>query len=240
MPELKETIMLEWLRQRLHALFRKNEVENELDEELRFYLEKQTEQYVAQGMSPEEGAAAALKDFGGLEQTKEQCRDARGVSLIEELWQDSRYGARMLLKKPGFAAVAVITLALGIGANSAIFSVVNSILLRALPYKEPQRLVMVWTRLSQLESTTGTAQFPNLAPDFIEWRNQNQAFEKIAALCNHTFNLSGGGEPEFLGGVRPSASLFQLLGVEAKLGRAFRAEEDQPGANRVVILSHGL
>src|SRR5262245_15478612 len=240
MPERKETIMLEWLRQRLRALFRNNEVENELDEELRFYLEKQTEQYVAQGMSPEEGAAAALKDFGGLEQTKEQCRDARGVSLIEELWQDLRYGARMLLKKPGFTAVAVITLALGIGANSAIFSVVNSIVLRALPYKEPQRLVMVWTRLSQLESTTGQAQFPNLAPDFIEWRNQNQAFDQIAALCNHTFNLSGGGEPEFLGGVRASASLFQLLGVEAKLGRAFRAEEDQPGANRVVILSHGL
>jgi predicted permease len=232
--------MLGWLKLRLRALFRKNEIENELDEELRFYMENQTEVYVAQGMSPEEARAATLREFGGVEQAKEQCRDARGVSLIEELWQDLRYGARTLLKKPGFTAVAVITLALGIGANSAIFSVVNSILLRTLPYKEPQRLMMVWTRITQLESTSGQTQFANSATDFIEWRNQNQSFEQIAAFCNHNFNLSGGGEPEFLGGVGASASLLPLLGVEAKLGRTFRTEEDQPGADRVVILSHGL
>src|SRR5262245_57236930 len=163
--------MLGWLKLRLRALFRKNEIENELDEELRFYLEKQTEQYVAQGMSPEEARAAALREFGGVEQAKEQCRDARGVSLIEELWQDMRYGARMLLKKPGFTAVAVITLALGIGANSAIFSVVNSVLLRRLPYKEPQRLIMIWISMPQLESLEGTAQFSASAADFIDWRN---------------------------------------------------------------------
>ncbi|HYW69521.1 MAG TPA: ABC transporter permease [Pyrinomonadaceae bacterium] len=232
--------MIGWLKVRLRALFRKNEMENELDEELRFYLEKQTEVYVAQGMSPEEARAAALREFGGMEQAKEQCRDARGVSLIEELWQDLRYGVRMLLKNPGFTVIVVITLALGIGANSAIFSIVNSILLRRPPYKEPHRLMMVWTSMPQIESLEGTAQFPASAADFIDWRNQNQTFEQIAAFRDQRFNLAGGGEPEFLDGVQATASLLPLLGVEPKLGRSFLTEDDQPGASRVVILSHGL
>src|SRR5215470_8823841 len=127
---------------------------------------------------------------------------------METLWKDLRYGARALLKKPGFMAVAVITLALGIGANSAIFSVVNSILLRKLPYKEPQQLVMVWTTLPQIESGSGTAQFPVTAPDFIDWRSQSQAFEQIAAFRTQNYNLTGSGEPELLGGVQASASLL--------------------------------
>ena len=232
--------MLAWLKLRSRSLFRRNEIEKELDEELRFYLDRQTEQYRAQGMSPGEARSAALREFGGVEQAKEECRDAHGISIIEELWQDLRYGARMLLKKPGFTAVVVITLALGIGVNSAIFSVVNSILLRTLPYKDPQGLVIFWTRLPKIESVSGAAYFSNTAPDFIDWRNLNQSFEQIAAFRNHTFNLTGGGEPEYLGGIRASASLFSLLRVEASLGRTFLAEEDQPGASRVVILSHSL
>jgi putative ABC transport system permease protein len=159
---------------------------------------------------------------------------------METLFQDLRYGLRVLLKRPGFTAVAVAALALGIGANSAIFSVVNGVVLRALPYKDPGRLTMVWSRRPLLQTQAGSSEFPVSAADFIDWRDQNQSFEQIAAFHSQAFNITGAGEPEYLGGVRASASLFSLLGVEARLGRTFTAEEDQSGADRVVIISHGL
>ena len=159
---------------------------------------------------------------------------------METLFQDLRYAIRMLLKKPGFTAVAVLALALGIGANSAIFSVVNGVVLRALPYKNPESLMMVWSRRISPEAGPGTGEMPVSAADFIEWRNQNQGFTQIAAFHTQPFNITGTGEPEFLGGVRSSADLFSLLGVQAQLGRTFLPEEDQPAAGNVVILSHGL
>ncbi|MEK6323110.1 MAG: ABC transporter permease [Acidobacteriota bacterium] len=159
---------------------------------------------------------------------------------METLIQDLKYGARLLLKRPGFTAVAVIALALGIGANSAIFSVVNGVVLRALPYKDPESLMMVWSRRPLLQARSGATEFPVSAADFIDWRDQNQVFEQIAAFQTQPFNITGAGEPEFLGGVRASASLFSLLGVEPKLGRTFTPEDDQPGAERVVVISHGL
>ncbi|MGH9837616.1 MAG: ABC transporter permease [Blastocatellia bacterium] len=159
---------------------------------------------------------------------------------MQTLWQDLRYGARMLMKKPGFTLIAVITLGLGIGANSAIFSVVNGVLLREAPYREPQRLVMVWADRPQLQAQTGISDFPVSAADFADWRDQNQGFEQIAAFHSQSFNITGGGEPEFLGGVRASANLFALLGIEARRGRVFLPEEDRAGNNRVVILSDGL
>lgn len=159
---------------------------------------------------------------------------------METLFQDLRYGLRILLKRPGFTAVAVIALALGIGANSAIFSVVNGVVLRALPYKDPGRLTMVWSRRPLLQTQAGASEFPVSAADFIDWRDQNQSFEQIAAFHSQPFNITGTGEPEYLGGVRASASLFSLLGVEPRLGRTFTVEEDQSGAERVAIISHGL
>ena len=161
---------------------------------------------------------------------------------METLFQDLRYAFRMLLKGPGFTAVAVLALALGIGANSAIFSVVNGVVLRALPYKDPESLMMVWSRrpLLQALAVAGSQEFPVSAADFTDWRDQNQVFEQIAAFHSQPFNITGAGEPESLGGVRASANLFSLLGIEAKLGRTFLAEEDQPGAGHVVIISHGL
>ena len=159
---------------------------------------------------------------------------------METLFQDLRYGLRILLKRPGFTAVAVAALALGIGANSAIFSVVNGVVLRALPYKDPGRLMMVWSRRPLLQTQAGAPEFPVSAADFIDWRDQNESFEQISAFHSQAFNITGAGEPEYLGGVRASASLFSLLGVEPRLGRTFEPEDDQSGADRVVIISHGL
>src|SRR5262245_34859057 len=228
--------MLNKLKTKLRALLRKSEVERELDEELRHHIEQQTEQNIRFGMSPEEARQAALKSFGGVEQAKERSRDARGVRWVEDLWQDMRYGARMLMKNPGFTSIAVITLALGIGANTAIFSVVNGVLLRPLPYKDPQQLVMVFAprRLEQ--------EFHISSGGFTVLRDQKQVFEQVAAFLPmlDSASITGDGDPEFLGGVTVSANLFTLLGVEAKYGRRFLPEEEKPGANRVVVLSHRL
>ncbi|HEV7844434.1 MAG TPA: ABC transporter permease, partial [Pyrinomonadaceae bacterium] len=155
---------------------------------------------------------------------------------MTNLWQDVRYGVRSLLKKPGFAFVAVLTLALGIGANSTIFSFVNAILLRPLPYSNPERLVM----LDENSSKQGVASMGVSFPNFLDWREQNHVFEDIAAYGEDTYTLAGGGEPEQVPGARISSGLFEILGVAPTTGRTFRPEEDRPNNNAVVILSYGL
>ena len=155
---------------------------------------------------------------------------------MRTLWQDMRYGMRMLVRRPGFTVIAVITLALGIGANTAIFSVVNTVLLRQLPYQNPDELVMVWETAHKL----GFPQNDVAPANFIDWREQNQVFAQIAAFSGASVSLTGEGEPERIEGQRVSASLFTLLGVAPALGRGFTEEDDRPDAQPVVVMSHGL
>src|SRR5262245_22767977 len=155
---------------------------------------------------------------------------------MQILWQDLRYGARMLLKKPGFILIAVITLALGIGANTAIFTVVNAVLLRPLSYPEPERIM-------QLAPDWPNASFRSASePKFIFWREHSQSFESVTATISvgSGVNLSGGSEPEFVTGVRVSADFFRVLGVNPAIGRGFTKEEDSPSGERVVIMSYRL
>ncbi|HEY9283638.1 MAG TPA: ABC transporter permease [Pyrinomonadaceae bacterium] len=208
----------------------------ELEEEIRTHLELEAELNLEAGMSAEEARRAALRAFGNVSLSKEDSRTVWGFRSMEMLWQDLRYGLRMLAKNPGFTAVAVIALALGIGANSAIFSVVNTVLFRPLPYKDPERLVMVWEEGTLEGFPINSAS----AANYLDWRDQNQVFAGMAVIGRASFNLTGVGEPERIDGRRVSASLFPLLGTEPQLGRAFTAEEDSSGAGRVVVLSHGL
>jgi putative ABC transport system permease protein len=210
--------------------------EAELDEEIRAHLELETEQNIEAGMSPEEARHAALRAFGNVALSKENSRMMWGLRWFERLWQDVRFGARTLAKNPGFTAVAVAALALGIGANSAIFSVVNTVLLRPLPFKDPGRLVMVWEKGNADEFPINSTS----AANFIDWRDQSRVFEGVAVMRRASFNLTGAGEPVRVDGRRVSTNMFRLLGVEPQLGRAFLPEEDDPGATGVVILSHGL
>ena len=150
------------------------------------------------------------------------------------LLQDLRYGARMLLKSPGFTSIAVMTLALGIGANTAVFSLVNSILLRQLPFRQPEQLVRVYSR------RPAPGKYSFTLPDFIDYRDQNQSLSGIAAYASWSANLTDQGEPEQLQGLRISDNAFELLGVEAVAGRALAPGDDAPGQQHVAVLSHGL
>jgi predicted permease len=219
----------------LAALFRKRKQDAEMTEELRAHVELRTRRNLASGMSPEEARYAAHRSFGGEEQIKERCRDerVRGLVWLEQFVQDVRYAARTLRKNPGFATVVVLTLALGIGANTAIFSVVHAVLLRGLPYNEPERVMRVL-------STVGTNRGSTTAPDFVDWRSSAQSFEGMAAVSGQSYNLIGNGEPERISGARVSANYFEVLGLTPILGRAFTADEDKHGANRVALIGNGL
>src|SRR5262245_60270475 len=228
-------MMLNKLWTRLRALLRRSEMERELDEELRYHIEQQTEQNIRLGMNPEEARYTARKAVGGVEQAKERSRDARGVRWIEDLWQDLSYGMRMLVKNPGFTLVAVVTLAIGIGANTAIFSVVDAVVFRPLPYDEPARLVQVWP-VNLRHGSEGGVPYPN----FADWRDRNRVFEQIAAYGEKFFTVTGGDEPQRIIGAGVSPSLFPLLRVKPAIGRVLLAEDDRAEANPVVLISHRL
>jgi predicted permease len=215
------------LRLRIRSLFRKGDADRELSAELHFHVQQQMEQYINQGMVPREARYAALREFGGLQQIKEACREAREVSLVEDLVQDVRFAARTVARNPAFALVIVLTLALGIGANTAIFSLVNSVLLQPPPYPEPERLVGVW----DMTCPKG---------GFLAYQQRLQTIDMGAYTSDTGFNLSGDGQAIRLNGSAVSANLLQLLGIRPRLGRWFKVGDEVPGQSRLVILSHAL
>jgi putative ABC transport system permease protein len=189
---------MEWfniLRARLRALFRRESVLQDIEEELRVHIEMETETNIERGMAPDEARAAALKSFGNLGGNTERGYDIRGGGWLETLWQDLRYGARMLVKSPSFTLIAVPTLALGIGANTAIFSVVNAVLLRPLPYPDSDRLVYVYRIQPPVERS------PVSVPAYLDFAAQQQVFESFAAHDGETFNLTDADEAERVIGV---------------------------------------
>jgi putative ABC transport system permease protein len=211
-----------------------NRVEKELADEVQAYLDLLVDEKINEGMAPDEARRAALVEMGGVEQLKEGVREVRMGSALETLVQDLRFGARMFVKRPGFTSIVVLTIALGVGANSAIFSVVNALLLRPLPVDESDRLVWVWGKFSMGDRAS-------VSPaDFLDFRAQNDVFEHFAAYAGTKHNLSGDFEPERLTGAMVSADFFDTLRVAPVLGRGFLLEEEQEREPQVVMLSHGL
>jgi putative ABC transport system permease protein len=221
---------------RLRSLFRPSQADQELDDELRDHLERKAEQYAAQGMTQEEARRRARFDLSGIEQTKEKCRDARGVNWIQDAVQDLRVGLRMLRKSPGFSAVAIITLAFGIGANTAIFSIVNAVLLHSLPYRDPDRLVRIYFN----EPGLGLRDVRFSKPELDDLQTRAGVFEDVSPIFEGSENLTGVKQPERLEAVNGSYSYFSMLGVTPQIGRLFGPEDFAPGFAPEAVISDGL
>ena len=217
---------------RLRALLWRDKVIHDIDEELRAHLEMETEANREMGMTPEEARLSAAKSFGNIGSIKDLAYEVKGGGFMESVWQDLRYSARMLFKHRGFTIIAVLTLSLGIGANTAIFSIVNAVLLRPFPYEAPEQLVIVGEFVPG-----GSVSYPN----FVDWRDDRNVFASASAVrSNESYNFSGAGEPERLQGRLVSAGFLTLLGVKPHLGRDFLPEDDRPGATPAVMLSYGF
>jgi predicted permease len=217
-------------------LFLRNQMDQDLAEEMRLHLELKAQENRRSGMEEKEAQQAARREFGNDLLLKEVSREVWGFRYIETIFQDIRFGLRMLVKSPGFTAVAVLTLALGIGVNTAVFSLVDAVLLRPLPYQHPEQLLLVSETLPQMShDEIGVS-----AAEYFDYREQNHFFSQVAAYESDGFNLTGEGTPLRVNAARLSASAFPLLGVGASLGRPFTPEEDREGFESVVVLSHSL
>ena len=222
-------------RLRLRSLFRRDRIDRELETELRFHLEQQIEENAASGMAPDEARAAALRTFGAVQRFEEECRDMREVSFIENVWKDLRHAARVLWRSPGFTAVAILTLALGIGATTAIFSVVYGVLLKPLPFEEPDRLVGLYHRgpgvnLSVMNQGPGT---------YFTYLDNQQTFEGIGVWDGGEESVTGRGEPERVRALNVSAATLPLLRIQPLHGRLFSEDDDRPGSPLRAILTYG-
>ena len=223
------------LRLRVRSLLRSAQVERELDEELQYHLEHLIEDHVARGMSPADARHTALREMGAIDQRKEECRDARGLTLIDSLRQDATYALRSLRRTPAFSIVATASLAIGIGANTTIFTVVNAVLLRSLPYPGSDRVVVLH------EHALDSAEPLSVHPvNFAAWRARARSFESLVLVQFPPLNVIGSSGPEQIGRLLTTSELFRVFGVSPVLGRGFTDEETRPGPHDVVILGHGF
>ncbi|HEV2289044.1 MAG TPA: ABC transporter permease [Candidatus Acidoferrales bacterium] len=221
-----------WLR----AVVHRSRTEGDMETELRFHIEARAEDLIRTGISREEALRRARMEFGGVDKTKEECREARGINLLESLLQDLRYGVRMLRKSPGFTAVAVLTLALGIGANTAIFSIVDAVLLRAFPYPDADQLVFVFNAPVKQPDALSALSYRDLR----ECREQNRVFSEMAGNAFHDLTLTGAGEPSIVNAADVTPEIFSLLGAKPLAGRTLAPEDGKPGAAPVAMVSENL
>ena len=219
---------------RLVAVARSRQHDREIDDEIASHLEEATDEYVARGLSREDARLAATRDFGGITQAKQIHREVRAFTWPDNLRQDVKHSFRRLVKDPGFTLIAVATLALGIGVNTAIFSVVNGVLLNPLPYPASDQLVTLYSRTA--DGSRGSSSYPN----FLDWVRNSRSFSDLAAFRPDDLNLTGKGQPERVPAEMVSASFFRLFGVQPVLGRTFVAADDEMGAAPVVLISENL
>jgi putative ABC transport system permease protein len=221
---------------RVVALFQRGRLDTALDEEIRAHLGRAEEEHRARGLSPQAAREAARRDFGGVEQMKERHRDERGLAFIDTLWQDVRYAGRTLGRAPGFTATAVLMLALGIGATTALFSVFSAVLLRPLPYPDADRLVEVWGTTTD----SGPSRLATALPDYRTWRDGNRSFDALGAFTGSAFIITGTDRPEFIQATTMTASMWTVLGTPPILGRTFSGAEEEWGRHRVAVISENL
>jgi putative ABC transport system permease protein len=224
------------LAARIAGLFAGHRQDQDFDDELSSHLEMLTDENIRHGMAPAEAQRAARVRLGGFTQLKETNRNLRGLPMIETFFQDIRYALRILRKNPGFTVLAILTLALGIGANTAVFSVASAFLRKPVSFPELNRLVMVLELAPQ--QTVGWSQVSPAT--YLDWKKQSHSFEELAAWQYLGWNLTGNGDPEKLNGARVSSNFFQTLGILPIMGRSFRPDEDQPGRGQVAIISYNL
>src|ERR1700676_4780858 len=221
----------------LNRLWRRKHMEQQLEKELWFHLDQHTPDLFAHGNTPEDARRQGRIALGGQTQVKEQCRDARGTRWLEDLWQDFRYTLRTLRQRPGFAAVALLTLALRTGATTVMFTVINGVLLKPVPYSDPDRLAALQ------EQTDWSTQFGNLwsftYPNFVDCKRESRSLDMAAWRFNGG-TISAPGQAEYIDAREISSNLFTVLGVSAFRGGSFLAEEDRLGAAPVSIISYGL
>lgn len=219
---------------RLRGMLRRDEADDSFSTELESHLQMHMEDNLRSGMTPEQARRDALIKLGGLEQTKQAYRERQGLPWMETLWHDIRFGVRMLCKSPRFTVVAILTLTLGIGANTAIFSIVNGVLLNPLPFPHAEQLVVLFASKPDFEY--GSISFPN----FQDWRKDNHSFSAMAIARGYSFSLTGMGPAEQLDGQFMTSGFFESLGINPILGRTFTQAEELPGAAPVVVISEGL